>query len=489
MERWDQYLFIIFITDYDKKDNRKKIAKQGVKQMKSFINCLRKTVVSLILTSSLLFSAAIPNLALAKGPVVSDKPVTKNVIVMISDGCGYNHIDAASMYQYGKTGTQVYEYFPFKYAMSTFSVGSYDSNQAWTSFDYVKVGATDSAAAATAMSTGVKTYDEAIGVDKNGNPLRNIAQRAEEMGKATGVVTSVEFSHATPAGFVAHNANRDNYEEIAQEMILSSATDVIMGAGHPWFDNNGHPKTTPNTFKYVGGQFTWDGLVNGSLSVADADGDGIADPWTLIQERDKFQKLMSGETPRRVCGVAQAHTTLQQARSGDGKAAPFAVPLNESVPTLAEMTIGALNVLDNDPDGFFLMVEGGAVDWAGHANQSGRVIEEEIEFNKAVEAVVNWVHKNSNWGKTLLIVTGDHETGYLTGPGSNPTWKPLVNNGAGNLPGMQWNSGNHTNSLVPLFAKGDAARFLKKYADQFDPVRGKYIDNTEIAKIIYEIIK
>jgi alkaline phosphatase len=159
------------------------------------------------------------------------------------------------------------------------------------------------------------------------------------------------------------------------------------------------------------------------------------------------------------------------------------------------MTKGALNVLDNDKDGFFLVIEGGAIDWAGHANQSGREIEEEIDFNKSVEAVINWVEKNSNWGETLLIVTGDHESGYLTGPGSGqaagsqPVWNPLENNGAGNLPGMQWNSPEHTNSLIPFFAKGDAARLFKSYADGKDPVRGSYIDNTEIAKVIFNIME
>ena len=88
------------------------------------------------------------------------------------------------------------------------------------------------------------------------------------------------------------------------------------------------------------------------------------------------------------------------------------------MPTLTEMSLAALNVLDNDPDGLYLMIEGGAVDWAAHANQSGRMIEEAIEFERAVEAVLDWVQTNSNWGETLLIVTGDHETGYLTGPDS-----------------------------------------------------------------------
>ena len=85
------------------------------------------------------------------------------------------------------------------------------------------------------------------------------------------------------------------------------------------------------------------------------------------------------------------------------------------VPNLALMTKGALNVLDNDPDGFFLMVEGGAVDWANHANQLGRLIEEQNDFNDAVDVAIEWIKANGGWEKNLLIVTGDHECGYLTG--------------------------------------------------------------------------
>jgi alkaline phosphatase len=169
--------------------------------VKIFKKSLKKTIVSTIIAGSLLFSATAPA-AMAKGPVKPDKPAAKNVIVMISDGCGYNQVNAASLYQYGRTGVQEYEKFPFKFAMSTYSVGSYDPDLAWNSFDYVKSGPTDSAAAATAMSAGVKTYDAAIGVDVEKNRLKHIAERAEELGKATGVVTTVEFSHATPAGFV-----------------------------------------------------------------------------------------------------------------------------------------------------------------------------------------------------------------------------------------------------------------------------------------------
>jgi alkaline phosphatase len=346
--------------------------------------------------------------------------------------------------------------------------------------------ATDSAAAATTMSTGVKTYGGAIGVGMDGTALVHAMEIAEAKGLSTGVVSSVEFSHATPAGFVAHNVSRNNYEEIAYEMIYESTTDVIMGAGHPWFGRDGEQLTSPNTFKYVGGESTWEDLVAGT---AGYDADGVTNLWKLIQTHQEFQKLMVGDTPNRVIGVPQLYQTLQQERGGDGYADPYVVPLIESVPTLEEMTVAALNVLDNDEDGLFLMVEGGAVDWAGHANQSGRVIEEQIDFDNAVQAVVEWVKTNSNWGETLLIVTGDHETGYMTGPNSDPGWNPIVNNGAGVLPGMEFHSGNHTNSLVPFFAKGDDGRWFKEMFDFSDPVRGRTIDNSDIGVLVIDLLK
>ena len=198
---------------------------------------------------------------------------------------------------------------------------------------------------------------------------------------------------------------------------------------------------------------------------------------------------MTGNTPDRVLGIAQVYTTLQQERGGDVNADPYTEPLLDTVPTLEEMTKAALNIVDNDPEGFLLMVEGGAIDWAAHANQSGRTIEEEIDFNHSVEAVVDWVEKNSNWGETLVIVTGDHETGYLTGPGSDPAWMPLVNNGAGYLPGMEWHSGDHTNSLIPFFAKGRGATPFRKDPGMLsDPVRENYIDNTIIAEALFGLL-
>ena len=99
-------------------------------------------------------------------------------------------------------------------------------------------------------------------------------------------------------------------------------------------------------------------------------------------------------------------------------AEPFAAPLNRNVPTLATMSKAAINCLDNNPKGFYLMIEGGAVDWANHANQPDRMIEEQIDFVEAVEAVVAWIESHGGWDETLLILTADHECGLLWGPNS-----------------------------------------------------------------------
>lgn len=407
----------------------------------------------------------------------------RNIIIMISDGCGYNQIAAADLYRFGRLHAQAYERFPVRLGMSTYSAdgAGYDPAAAWSDFAYVMAGGTDSAAAATAMSTGVKTYNSAVGVGVDGQPLTHLLQTAERLHKRTGVVTSVELSHGTPAGFVAHNTSRSNYAAIANEMLLDSATDVIVGCGNPGFDDSGLPAA--RNPRWVGGVETWSALQAGTAG-GDADGDGDADPWTLVQTRAEFQALAHGRPPRRLCGVPQVYTTLQQARAGDSQAAPYVVPRTETVPTLAELSRAALNVLEQGRNGFVLMIEGGAVDWACHSNQAGRLVEEEEEFNAAVEAVLDWLHRSGNWGETLLVVTGDHETGYLTGPGSGApaTWNPLVSNGRGNLPGLQWNSDEHTNSLVPLFAKGFGANLLLLAADERDAVRGRYLDNTELAR-------
>jgi len=450
---------------------------------------MRNTVLFFILSAVLSLSASTP---LDTLQAETDEQYPKNIILMISDGCGFNQAAAASLYQYGQDGTQIYEKFPVKLAMSTYSKSGegYDPQSAWKSFRYLLNKPTDSAAAATAMAAGIKTKNGYISFDSDKMPVETVLERAESWGKSTGVVTSVQFSHATPAAFAAHNKSRGNYEEIAREMIFASSVDVIMGAGHPHFDDNGRPDHG-KSYKYTGGKDSWQLLTEG-LAGNDADGDGEFEFWQLIQDKQQFVDLMSGPAPERVIGIPKVHSTLQQNRKdSDDEQLPFDTPLLENIPSLAEMTSAALNVLDDNPSGLFLMIEGGAVDWSGHNNNSVRVIEEQIDFNRAVEAAAAWIETSSSWDETLLIVTADHETGYLTGPDSGskskPVWNPLVNNGQGKMPGMEWHSGGHTNQLVPFYAKGAGSGAFITLADQEDPERGSFLDNTDIANVIFSI--
>ncbi len=440
----------------------------------------------------------------------------KNVIFFVVDGMGYNQIDAASMFARGSARYQVggppgdvapvgepsdptwaFERFPVQLGVSTHTaLGQYDPQEAWADFESVigtegePAEVTGSAASATSLSSGVKAIDPAVGLDANGEPVVHLANRARELGKATGIVTNVPLNHATPAGFLVHNESRTNYHEIARAMLLESDATVIMGTGHPYFDDDGQPREEPRYFWIS--EDVWE-QVGGEES-----------SWTLIEELEDFRALASGPTPDRLLGIPHSTTADQfnrdptplarSHREGppgrvDPLERPFETPLNENVPSLAEMTAGALNVLHNASDeGFFVMIEGGAHDWGGHWNLLGRAIEEIHFVEDAVQVVIDWIEAESSWDETLVIVTSDHETGHLWGPGSNPDWQPLENRGPDSLPGFEWYHTYHTNQLVPLFARGAGAEGFHAYAEgRNDPVRGPYIDNTEIAQWIFEL--
>lgn len=156
--------------------------------------------------------------------------------------------------------------------------------------------------------------------------------------------------------------------------------------------------------------------------------------------------------------------------------------LLQNQPDLATMTKGALNMVSKNPNGFFLMVEGGAIDWAAHANNLPRIIEEQIAFNLMVESVVDWVEKNSSWDETLVIVTTDHGNGLLQGPDSNVNaYSEIVNQGAGALPLVRWHTDNHTRELVPVYAKGKGADYLLSISKP-EPTLAHYSHTTEASQ-------
>jgi alkaline phosphatase len=410
----------------------------------------------------------------------------KNIIYMIGDGMGYNHVAAANLYESGQTryqvegeagselselpgeAVQVYEGDKWnQLALSTFQHGnSYEPDRAWAEHGYVKESATDSAAAGTAMATGKKTLNGKVGVDENNAPVENTSERAKAEGKAAGVVSSVPFSHATPAAWAAHNPNRNDLNNMAEEMI-NSDLDVIMGAGHPFFDNDSQRVTTADEDYMTAKQY--ERLVNGETG------------FNFIEEDSDFEALANGALDgERYFGLAQVADTLQHDRSGNSLT-PYDLPQNDVV-DLATMSEGALNVLNQDEDGFHLMIEGGAIDWAGHANDIARDIEEVQAFNEAVETVVTWVEENSSWDETLVIVTADHETGYLSGQDELPDFKALTGE-VGEVPAHEYYSGGHTNLLVPFFFRGAGSGDILRSTTGTDPVRGEFIDNVTVANL------
>ncbi len=290
-------------------------------------------------------------------------------------------------------------------------------------------------------------------------------------------------------------------------MLTESKLSVIMGCGNPYYDNNGNKLANAKTFKYVGDSITWSDLNKqnsitlGGKQVQDINRDGRPDAWKHIQNVNDFQALAEGKNlPLRIVGTAMIESTLQEGRDinqtdwkpvSKGKTEDpneLIANRNKNVPDLEDMAKGALNVLNQNPNGFFLMIEGGAIDWAAHSNLTARMIAEEIYFNNAVNRVIEWIETNSSWDETLLIVTADHETGYITAPykgEEGKRWEQLEKSPKGTLPNIQWNSDNHTNSLVPLFAKGVCSEYLNLFADETDLRRGKYLNNTEPAQLLF----
>ena len=486
----------------------------------------------------------------------------KNVILMVSDGIGFNGWLAADYYQ-GLAGNQSYQItrpdgtVPVIYGMTHDSLNlidasgeiitsredipnavgaieqGYDPTRRWDRFegafqndfeleDGSYTSYTDSAAAGTALMAGRKTSNGRINVDWSGQEqFRTIGQIAMERGRAAGAVASVMASHATPASVISHNVSRNNYADIFNEMVASDL-DVIMGAGHPFYDASGvYAKPEEDgAYQFVGGPETLTAMSS----------DAGLNGFTFIDSKQDFEALASGETrPERVVGIARSGSTLQAAREGLPSAdTPSGMAYNDQVPDLATMSLGALNVLSQDEDGFFLMIEGGAVDWMGHANNMPRYIEEQIDFNQSVEAVIAWVEENSSWDETLLIITADHECGGIWGEG---TWTnseggavaaeasegaivsarfdpaedvfnaflAVQDRGAGNMPGYQFASGNHTNELVPLWAIGvgseQFAEFTQtdlKAGELWGEVydwNGTIVDNTTVFTVMEDVLR
>lgn len=512
--------------------------------------------IKLLLAAFLVSSCATSGLGPAQTAAERDAaPGPKNIILMVSDGIGFNGWLAADYYQ-GRAGEQSYQVMrpdgtkPVVYGLAHSALNlvdengdvlprgtdvamaagaveqGYDPTTRWLKFenaminDYGEAGSytsyTDSAAAGTALMSGRKTTVGRINTDWSGEKsFVTIAELAIDQGRSSGAVASVMASHATPAAVIAHNVSRNNYTDIFNEM-LASDLDVIMGAGHPGFDGSGEEVAADQRdYQYVGGKETYAALTSAS---------GL-NGFEYIEAKADFEALAAGaNVPERIIGIVRSGSTLQAVRDGLAAAdTPSGMAFNSEAPTLAVMSKGALNVLNQDDDGFFVMIEGGAIDWMGHANNMPRFIEEQIDFNAAVDGVIEWVETNSSWDETLLIITSDHECGGVWGEGAwtnsdggaiaadrsaealaaarfdpaEDTFNAFLavqDRGAGNIPGFQFASPNHTNDLVPLWAIGAGSdRFVEFTRTDLKAARlwgepyewdGRYVDNTAVFHVM-----
>lgn len=460
---------------------------------------------------------------------LAGKVPAKNVIYMVADGAGYSAYEATGYFNGDEGNTVVNGPGWSGFAMSTYPLrtgntpGSndqdpttvYRSSEAWNTtrlqppvdvgspasprlmefagYEWVDRTAPDSANTISASMTGKKTYNNAVNVDGAGNDQDTFPELMARLGKRTGVVSTVQFSDATPAAFSGvSNTARANRTQIADQMLNSQYIDVIIGAGNPDFDNNGQPNATPNQAWVSEG--TWADLKDGDTT-------GLSAQWQLIQDKSEFEALADGTLAptKKVVGVIKSFDGKQQYRGPDGLVesyaeAPGSVPFRTDVPDLTTMVHGAVNVLVDDPEGFFLGVEQGEVDRAEHANNLGRTIEAQTEFLDTVADVEQMLLDNAgddskpNFDNTLLIVTADHDH-QLYGPdGDTVPFDEIVDNGEGNLPGAKFQTNSHSNHLVPLFAKGAGSELIAQYADQEDFFtdgeltfgRGAYLDQAEL---------
>ena len=334
--------------------------------------------------------AAFPMTAAAE---TAGRPV-KNVILIIGDGMGPQQLGLLEVYA-SRAPSSIYRGRPT--AMRVFAregvmglSGTYPAG----------VLVADSASAGSQLATGVFSGSEMIGLDANGNSVETILEKAKKAGKATGLVSDVRMSHATPAAFAAHVAHRSMENEIARQMLEDAGVDVMLSGGiRHWIPQG----------------------VNSDDAVKAAVAAQIGEPSIRVKSKRKddvnllskaedlgyslaFNRkgLAAAEGPK-ILGLFSYSEMMDGVEYSWSKDDP-----ERAQPSLAAMTEKALNVLDDDPDGFFLMVEGGLIDWAAHINDAGAVLHECLRLDEAVQVVYDWAKDRDD---TLIVITADHETG------------------------------------------------------------------------------
>ncbi|MFI0942749.1 alkaline phosphatase [Streptomyces sp. NPDC021020] len=383
--------------------------------------------------------------ATAPGAQAKAKATAKNVIFINGDGMAAAHREAARLNLAGLDG---------QLAMDKLAA----SGQLTTSPHDPKAVITDSAAAATAWATGEKTYNGAISVDVDGNPLATLGQQAKAAGKATGLVTTAQVTDASPAAFFANTANRSAQDEIARQYIDVSKPDVILGGGEDWW----LPKGTPGAFKDQPTEDPSEGSVGTKGNLVDK---AKKAGYTYVNSAKQLDKAKGGA----LLGLFGNEEMFQQRPEGQGD-------VYSPVVDLPTMTSKALSTLDKNKKGFFLFVEEEGIDEFAHNNNGTRVLQAMAQLDKTVALARAYVATHPD---TLLVVTGDHECGGLTveeatdtadesGDGVSAEDGPFSIRGSDKAFVMDWTTSGHTGADVPVTADGPLSdRFSGKHPNTY----------------------
>ncbi|MCB0517413.1 MAG: alkaline phosphatase [Lewinellaceae bacterium] len=328
----------------------------------------------------------------ASGESENTRP--KNIILLIGDGMGLSQMSAGL---YDQQNPIALEYFPVVGFQKTFSSDNL---------------VTDSAASGTAMACGKKTFNNAIGVDKNGKPCTSILEEAENHGLATGLVVTSSIVHATPAAFIAHQQSRNLYEQIAAD-FLSTEIDLFIGGGKQFFDRR------------------------------------ESDDRDLVAELRKKNYAVYDYFNNDLTKIQPSTNKNFGFFTADNQPLP-AIQGRDYLPYASEMAARFLEQRSNK--GFFMMIEGSQIDWSCHANQAISLLGELRDFDKTIKKVLKFAIRNK---ETLVVVTADHETGGLAiNPGSSQ--KKLD---------LKFTTNGHTATMVPVYAFGPGAELFRGIYD------------------------
>lgn len=322
----------------------------------------------------------------------------KNVIFFIGDGMGISHVIATRIYEQGLNDHFAIEKMPVTGFVTTHSVDRL---------------ITDSAAGATALATGFKTQNGIIGLSPDSLILYSILEAARDKGFATGLIATSSITHATPAGFAAHVISRQQEDVIASQ-LLAARIPLMMGGGKAFFI----PQTD-------------------SLSQRKDDRNLITEAASLGYQIVEDKNQLQSDVKLPLLGLFAADALSHQSTE----------------PSLKEMTEKAIDLLQENKKGFFLMVEGSQIDWAAHENDFPYLIQEMRELNEAVAVALAFAEEDKH---TLIVVTADHETGGLLIAGGTQEGRDIK---------LKWGTTGHTGTPVPLFAAGAQAQVFTGLKD------------------------